>query len=449
MALVVIGLILGAGIGQLLYDRDLDGIPNSVDSFPSNSSEWKDNDNDGIGDNSDNDDDNDGVNDNDDLFPTDSSENSDNDFDGVGDNSDNDDDNDGVNDTDDIDPNNDLAIRFTFDWVELLDKQTSRSTAPFLFYIFQDSEIIHRFDDGNRPWTVPWQERFELNTEFELNVPDDIIIHQFTIIAMFQKFRNPEEFDIGDSNETFNASINYNIITGTWEKGSNGTLDGSLDNMSENKDARIFVHLETYYFGYLKSFEWNFNALNHQISYTFDPGRYSYYKNKPHNVKEYNDYMNFITIEEEAIVDIAYMLKDISEQNKFDEVNEINFIMSFVQALKYTEDNVSAGVGEYPKFPIETLVDQSGDCEDSAALLISILEVLNYEAALILIPEAWDGYGHAAAGVNLTGAEGIHYILNEGSEDEIYYYYAETTAPGWKVGEIPDLDSNKAYVYEA
>ena len=158
-------------------------------------------------------------------------ENSDNDFDGVGDNSDNDDDNDGVNDTDDIDPNNDLAIRFTFDWVELLDKQTSRSTAPFLFYIFQDSEIIHRFDDGNRPWTVPWQERFELNTEFELNVPDDIIIHQFTIIAMFQKFRNPEEFDIGDSNETFNASINYNIITGTWEKGSNGTLDGSLDKL--------------------------------------------------------------------------------------------------------------------------------------------------------------------------------------------------------------------------
>ena len=53
-----------------------------------------------------------------------------------------------------------------------------------------------------------------------------------SLIAMFQKFRNPEEFDIGDSNETFNASINYNIITGEWEKGSNGTLDGSLDNMS-------------------------------------------------------------------------------------------------------------------------------------------------------------------------------------------------------------------------
>ena len=40
-------------------------------------------------------------------------------------------------------------------------------------------------------------------------------------------------------------------------------------------------------------------------------------------------------------------------------------------------------------------------------------------------------------------------VLNEGEENEIGYYYAETTAQGWKLGEMPDLDSNKAYVYEA
>ena len=81
--------------------------------------------------------------------------------------------------------------------------------------------------------------------------------------------------------------------------------------------------------------------------------------------------------------------------------------------------------------------------------MISLLEALNYEAAMILIPEAWDDYGHAAVGVNLTGAEGIYYILNEGKDNEIGYYYAETTAEGWKLGEIPDLDSRTAYVYEA
>ena len=77
------------------------------------------------------------------------------------------------------------------------------------------------------------------------------------------------------------------------------------------------------------------------------------------------------------------------------------------------------------------------------------MESLGYEAALILIPDAWEGYGHAAVGINLTGASGLYYILNEGGEDEIGYYYAETTAQGWKLGEMPDLDSNKAYVYEA
>ena len=50
----------------------LDGIPNAEDAFPRDSSEWNDNDSDGIGDNSDPDDDNDGFNDSEDLFPFDS-----------------------------------------------------------------------------------------------------------------------------------------------------------------------------------------------------------------------------------------------------------------------------------------------------------------------------------------------------------------------------------------
>ena len=104
---------------------------------------------------------------------------------------------------------------------------------------------------------------------------------------------------------------------------------------------------------------------------------------------------------------------------------------------------------EYPKYPIETLLEQSGDCEDSSALLISLIEPLGYEAALILIPEAWEGYGHAAVGVNMTGASGRYYIVNQGEENEMGYHYAETTALGWKLGEMPDLNSYKAYVYEA
>ena len=117
--------------------------------------------------------------------------------------------------------------------------------------------------------------------------------------------------------------------------------------------------------------------------------------------------------------------------------------------LKYAEDNVTAGVGEYPRYPIETLIEQPGDCEATSALLISLMKAIGYDAAIILIPEAWDGYGHASVGVNITEGAGVHYILNEGTEEQKNYYYAETTAVGWVLGEMPDLESNKAYVYEA
>ena len=226
-------------------------------------------------------------------------------------------------------------------------------------------------------------------------------------------------------------------------------MDGSLDNSNDSNDAKLFLSIDAYNFGYLQSYNWAYKGGDYQISYNFDPNRYSYFTKQPHKVREYSDYLNFVTPEEEAIIDIAIALDDISKKENFDNLSRVNFFLSFVQTLKYAEDNVTAGVGEYPRYPIETLIEQTGDCEDTSALLISLMKAIGYDAAIILIPEAWDGYGHAAVGVNITEGTGVHYILNEGTEEQKNYYYAETTAVGWVLGEMPDLESNKAYVYEA
>ena len=446
--LLAVGFLMGSGINQYMYDRDLDGISNEKDAFPNDFTEWKDSDGDGIGDNQDLDDDNDGYNDTEDSFPNDASEQEDNDLDGIGNNADSDDDNDGYNDTEDKYPFHDIALNFNLEWIELIDKQNNRADAPVILNLYQKGENIHRFDNNNNPWRVPWQELFYLNSTFEINIPDNIEVHTFTLIAVNHKFRNIEEFDISDSNDSYHFVINYNLSTNSWEKENNETLDGSLDGLNENDDARIFIKIETYNFGYLKIYNWEFNGLNYQINYNFDPTIYSFYKNQPHTIREYEDYISFVTKEEKSIIEIGLKLRDISQEKNFDSLTEVNFVMSFAQSLKYSEDNVTSGVGEYPRYPIETLIDQTGDCEDTSALLISLLESLGYESAMILIPEAWDGYGHAAVGVSVNGASGVNYILNEGQNNEISYYYAETTAPGWKLGEFPDLDSDEAYVYE-
>ncbi len=448
VVVLVVGTLIGVGINQYISDKDMDGVSNDKDAFPSDSNEWNDLDGDGIGDNSDPDDDGDGYNDTEDLFPIDSTEHSDNDLDGIGDNEDNDDDNDGYNDSVDFDPFNDIALKFVFEWVELSDRQSNKAFAPFVFYLYQGTDQLHRFDNNNNPWTIPWQEKYELNADFELNVPDNRTEHQFTVIAVFHKFRNPEEFDISDSNSSYRANLTYNLSSDSWEQGRNGTLDGENDLTDDENDAKLHLSVESYYFGYLKSYNWRFDTVDYQISHNFDPSRYAFYSNQPHTVREYRDYLNFVTTDEKDVVEIGLKLVAIAEEKGFDELETINFVMSFVQHLKYAEDNLTAGYGEYPKYPIETLIDQSGDCEDSSALLISLLEPIGYESALILIPEAWDGYGHAAVGINMTGASGMYYIINQDEENEMGYYYAETTAPGWKLGEMPDLDSESAYVYE-
>ncbi|WP_117235029.1 hypothetical protein [Vibrio maerlii] len=86
-------------------DNDGDGVPNAIDKFPDDPSEYQDSDHDGIGNKVDTDDDNDGINDTTDQYPTDSTRAGDFDHDGIDlldDLYPNDTDNDGYNNDDDI-----------------------------------------------------------------------------------------------------------------------------------------------------------------------------------------------------------------------------------------------------------------------------------------------------------------------------------------------------------
>ena len=91
-------------IGGENQDFDNDGVLDTVDEFPFDSSESVDTDSDGIGNNADTDDDNDLVLDVNDRFPFDSTESIDTDSDGMGNNADTDDDNDLVLDVNDAFP---------------------------------------------------------------------------------------------------------------------------------------------------------------------------------------------------------------------------------------------------------------------------------------------------------------------------------------------------------
>lgn len=122
---------------------------------------------------------------------------------------------------------------------------------------------------------------------------------------------------------------------------------------------------------------------------------------------------------------IRNLARDIVAEGAERNASKLGAIVEFVHDLAYVRD-VNLGYDEYPKYPIETLVEGAGDCEDTSILLASLLKAVNLDAVLLVGPR------HMAVGVPCSNPEGY---LGVGT---IKYCYLETTSSqDWLPGEIP------------
>ena len=96
---------------------------------------------------------------------------------------------------------------------------------------------------------------------------------------------------------------------------------------------------------------------------------------------------------------------------------------------------------DMPKYPIETICEGGGDCEDKSILFVSLLESLGYDSILIVVP------GHCFAGVHLdeTPTWGDGWYLEYNGKN---YYTCETTMEGWRVGDLPSSYQNQSMYIE-
>jgi hypothetical protein len=62
---------------------------------------------------------------------------------------------------------------------------------------------------------------------------------------------------------------------------------------------------------------------------------------------------------------------------------------------------------EYWRFPVETLYDETGDCEDTSFLFASVAEAMGYDAVILMLP------GHAAVGIASDQASGAYFVEGE------------------------------------
>lgn len=177
-----------------------------------------------------------------------------------------------------------------------------------------------------------------------------------------------------------------------------------------------------------KGFEWNYDEKKWSLTLSIPESIYDFYKNQNRPATE--DYSIYVThpFDDEYIKSIIEKINFMSIHEDYTEAERVNLIISFVQSLPYTFDNISTPFDEYPRYPLETLVDGGGDCEDTSILSAALLSEMGYEVILLNLPN------HVACGIHIENVYGVHYVYQEKK-----FYYLETTGEGWKIGEIPEV----------
>ncbi|MDW5563882.1 MAG: hypothetical protein SA339_11715 [Methanomassiliicoccus sp.] len=173
------------------------------------------------------------------------------------------------------------------------------------------------------------------------------------------------------------------------------------------------------------------------INVTIPEPLFAEYKNQARTT----DYSSYVTANDEVVDRIAQELKNDSVTSGYDTAQ---FVLSFVQNIPYGTDENTTNDVDYPRYPVETLVDDVGDCKDHSTLFASLLKapVIDDSVVLLELLPTQGAVGHMAVGVEGTEYSGS-YVRYDGGN----YFYSETTSNGWLIGEMPsDLSSYSIHV---
>jgi hypothetical protein len=158
---------------------------------------------------------------------------------------------------------------------------------------------------------------------------------------------------------------------------------------------------------------------------TFNEDAYRFFKSLP----RIDNYALYATnpYDDEFLAGVVNALEQAAQNANYGARATVDFVISFVQHIPYTIDSVTTGYDNYPRYPIETLIE-GGDCEDTSILTAALLRQIGYDVVLLIFRDP----PHAAVGAYCVGCPGTYWEYGGRR-----YFYLETTAPGWQIGQAP------------
>ena len=180
-----------------------------------------------------------------------------------------------------------------------------------------------------------------------------------------------------------------------------------------------------------KNFSWYFASQDLTQSFEMDISQSRFEKFHQESRLQLNQWSHYVRKEMPEIRVLAIQFQNLHLEHNWCTFQQASNILSFIQqCISYTADQDTTDQSEWPRYPIETLMEETGDCEDVAILAAAILTRLGFQTALLEYPH------HMALGI--AGADDIPGHFIEDHKLRKRYFYAEATAQGWHIGEIPE-----------
>ena len=128
---------------------------------------------------------------------------------------------------------------------------------------------------------------------------------------------------------------------------------------------------------------------------------------------------------------LVTQIKDAALRYNYNKTDTINLVAAFIQSLIFANNDVTTPYDNYPRYPIETLWDQTADCEDTSILAAALLYRLEYSQVFFVFNQP----KHVAIGIYVPAAVGSDGWEYQGKR----YIYLETTGENWTLGHAPSV----------
>ena len=175
------------------------------------------------------------------------------------------------------------------------------------------------------------------------------------------------------------------------------------------------------------SFQAQYGLLNQKLYVSVTPSLYDFYVNSNHTVNTNADYANYIT--PQAVAPIAASIENKTKSLPYSDEQFADAVLTLVHQVTYNVTNI--------RYPVETIVDNSGDCVSLSLLAASIMQAGGLDVVLILYTGI--NPSHMNVGVYLPYTPVFHSLLlapTSFSYDNKTYWTAEATPDAdWKVGD--------------